>query len=132
MDTSNQFYRNRLLQLLSPIDFDRLRPHLEPVALGYRDSLYETNEEIAHVYFPIEGVASLVNTMADGSATDQTVPTKTSQCGSGVLGTSNAAWNLILVPPFWDQMPFQLASRIQSPLVPWLSGEAQGSDRPLM
>jgi CRP-like cAMP-binding protein len=70
MDTSNQFYRNRLLQLLSPIDFDRLRPHLEPVALGYRDSLYETNEEIAHVYFPIEGVASLVNTMADGSATE--------------------------------------------------------------
>ena len=40
------------------------------MALGYRESLYEPNEEIALVYFPIEGVASLVNTMADGSATE--------------------------------------------------------------
>ena len=70
MDTSNQFYRNRLLQLLDSVDFDRLRPHLEPMALGYRESLYEANEEIAFVYFPIEGVASLVNTMADGSTTE--------------------------------------------------------------
>jgi len=44
---------------------------------------------------------------------------------------SNAAWNLILVPPFWDQMPFQSASRIQSPLVPWLSGEPHGLLSPL-
>jgi hypothetical protein len=60
MDTSNQFYRNRLLQLLDSVDFDRLRPHLEPMALGYRESLYEANEEISFVYFPIEGVVSLV------------------------------------------------------------------------
>lgn len=70
MDKSNASYRNRLLQLLHPADFDRLRPHLKPVALEYRQSLYEANQNINFVYFPIEGVASLVNTMANGSATE--------------------------------------------------------------
>jgi CRP-like cAMP-binding protein len=59
-----------LLQLLDSADFDRLLPHLEPVALDYRSALYEANEEIKAVYFLVEGVASLVNTMSDGSATE--------------------------------------------------------------
>jgi hypothetical protein len=36
-------------------------------------------------------------TPTDGSATAQTVPVEASQCGSGTLGTSNAAWNFTLV-----------------------------------
>ena len=70
MDKSSQSYRNRLLQLLEPADFDRLRAHLEPVPLEYRQPLYEANKDIAFVYFPIEGVASLVSTMADGSTAE--------------------------------------------------------------
>jgi CRP-like cAMP-binding protein len=70
MDKSSQSYRNRLLELLHPLDFRRLRPHLEPVVLEYRQSLYEANKPIKSVYFPIDGVASLVNTMADGSSTE--------------------------------------------------------------
>jgi CRP-like cAMP-binding protein len=70
MDKSNQSYRNRLLELLHPADFDRLRLHLEPVALEYRQSLYEANAPITSVYFPIDGVVSLVNTMADGSTSE--------------------------------------------------------------
>jgi len=31
---------NRLLSLLSDVDYERLRPHLSQVALEYRDSLY--------------------------------------------------------------------------------------------
>lgn len=70
MERSSQSYQNRLLHLLDPADFDRLQSHLEPVALEYRQPLYEVNEEIKFVYFPIGGVASLVNTMADGSAAE--------------------------------------------------------------
>jgi CRP-like cAMP-binding protein len=70
MDRLNRSYQNRLLQLLDSDGFERLRPYLETVELGYRQSLYEANEEINFVYFPIEGVASLVNTMADGSAVE--------------------------------------------------------------
>jgi CRP-like cAMP-binding protein len=70
MEKSSQSYRNRLLELLHPLDLDRLRQHLEPVVLEYRQSLYEANEPITSVYFPIDGVVSLVNTMADGSSVE--------------------------------------------------------------
>jgi len=70
MDLSSQSYRNRLLQLLDLADFDRLRSHLKRVPFEYRQPLYEADKEIKFVYFPTEGVASLVNTMANGSATE--------------------------------------------------------------
>jgi CRP-like cAMP-binding protein len=61
---------NRLLSLLSDDDYERLRPHLSHVILDYRKSLYEASRPIDHVYFPIDGVASLVITTADGSAAE--------------------------------------------------------------
>jgi CRP-like cAMP-binding protein len=70
MEKSSQSYRNRLLELLHPLDLDRLRQHLEPVVLEYRQSLYKANEPITSVYFPIDGVLSLINTMADGSTSE--------------------------------------------------------------
>jgi CRP-like cAMP-binding protein len=70
MEASVQSYRNRLLELLDREDLDRLRPHLKPTIFEYRQSLYEANSPISSVYFPIDGVASLVNTMADGCAAE--------------------------------------------------------------
>jgi CRP-like cAMP-binding protein len=61
---------NRLLSLLSDVDYERLRPHLSQVALEYRDSLYEASRPIEHVYFPVDGVASLVITTADGGSAE--------------------------------------------------------------
>lgn len=70
MKRSGQSYENRLLQLLEPRDLDGLRPHLEHVQFAYRQPLYEAYQDITQVYFPIEGVASLVSTMEDGSAAE--------------------------------------------------------------
>src|SRR6266853_2913511 len=61
---------NRLLSLLSDPEYERLRPHLSPVVFYYRKSLYEVSRPIEHVYFPIDGVASLVITTADGASTE--------------------------------------------------------------
>jgi CRP-like cAMP-binding protein len=61
---------NRLLSLLSDDDYERLRPHLSPVVFEYRKSLYEASRPIDHVYFPIDGVASLVLTTADGASAE--------------------------------------------------------------
>src|ERR1035438_4412431 len=61
---------NRLLSLLSDHDYERLRPHLSPVIFDYRKSLYEASRPIDHVYFPIDGVASLVITTADGASAE--------------------------------------------------------------
>ncbi|HZF72799.1 MAG TPA: Crp/Fnr family transcriptional regulator, partial [Gemmatimonadaceae bacterium] len=61
---------NRLLSLLSDEDYEWLRPHLSQVDLEYRKSLYEASRPIEQVYFPIEGVASLVITTADGASAE--------------------------------------------------------------
>jgi CRP-like cAMP-binding protein len=61
---------NRLLGMLTQADHERLRPHLEPVHLEYKRSLYEADARIEFVWFIELGVGSLVNTMADGHAAE--------------------------------------------------------------
>jgi CRP-like cAMP-binding protein len=61
---------NRLLSLLSDDDYERLRPHLSHVEFEYRKSLYEVSRPIEQVYFPIDGVASLVLTTSDGASAE--------------------------------------------------------------
>ena len=61
---------NRLLSLLSDEDYEWLRPHLSQVVLEYRKSLYEASRPIEQVYFPVDGVASLVITTAEGASAE--------------------------------------------------------------
>ena len=61
---------NRLLSLLSNDDYERLRPHLSPVMFDYKKSLYEASRPIDRMYFPVDGVASLVITTADGRSAE--------------------------------------------------------------
>ncbi len=61
---------NRLLSLLSPGDYARLRPHLHRIPLEYRQSLYRAHKPLEWVYFIETGVGSLVNTMANGQASE--------------------------------------------------------------
>jgi CRP-like cAMP-binding protein len=57
---------NRLLELLSTDDYDRLRPHLTEREWENKQPICEAGHPIEQVYFPIDGVASLVLTMEDG------------------------------------------------------------------
>ncbi len=52
--------RNRLLAALPHRDYRRLAPHLEPVALDFGQVLYEPGERMRYVYFPLDGVISLL------------------------------------------------------------------------
>src|SRR5580700_12164931 len=58
---------NRLLVALPRDEHDRLLPHLEKVSLPLQEILYEANGPIAHVFFPLSGVVSLV--IMDGGFT---------------------------------------------------------------
>src|SRR5579872_4463558 len=62
--------QNRLLASLSQIDYARLHSLLDPVQLPYRDLLYQASKPIQFVYFLETGVASLVNTMRNGEASE--------------------------------------------------------------
>jgi CRP-like cAMP-binding protein len=67
MEQPTQSHKNRLLELLGINEFERLRSHFEDVSFEYKQTLYQPNTPIEWVYFPVKGVASLVNTMRDGS-----------------------------------------------------------------
>jgi CRP-like cAMP-binding protein len=62
--------QNRLLSALPPAERERLLPHLEPVTATIKQSFYEINEPIGHVYFPCTLVASLVTVMENGAAAE--------------------------------------------------------------
>jgi hypothetical protein len=59
---------NRLLASLKEEDQEALHPYLEPVTLDYRRALYDADRRVEFVHFIESGVASLVNTLADGVA----------------------------------------------------------------
>ena len=52
--------RNRLLSALSEEDFERLKPHLEPVTLKRGQVLHKPRWPIEHVYFIEDGLVSVV------------------------------------------------------------------------
>ncbi len=91
---------NRLLSLLSDQDYERLRPHLAHVVFDYKKSLYEASRPIEHVYFPIDGVASMVITTAEGLSAE--VGTVGSEGIVGLpicLGDSQAPSNVYVQVP---------------------------------
>jgi len=58
--------RNLLLRQLTPADRERLAPHIEPVRLTFRQTLFDQGQAITHIYFVESGVISLVTDLEDG------------------------------------------------------------------
>lgn len=57
--------QNHLLAALPGKEYKRLIPHLESVPLPFMEVLYESGEPIKHVYFPNDGLISLLVVMGD-------------------------------------------------------------------
>jgi CRP-like cAMP-binding protein len=58
---------NRILEALPPADHDRLLGVMAPVGLEIKTVLFEPGEPIDAVYFPLDGVISLVTPLEDGA-----------------------------------------------------------------
>jgi CRP-like cAMP-binding protein len=61
---------NRLLAALPQEEYERLRPHLEPVSFDLGEVVYESGEHLDHVYFPTTAIISLLYLMEDGSSAE--------------------------------------------------------------
>ena len=59
--------QNQLLAALPGKEYKRLIPHLEFVSLPFMEVLYESGEPIKHVYFPNDGLISLLVVMGNGT-----------------------------------------------------------------
>jgi CRP-like cAMP-binding protein len=69
-DTRPMRPRNRLLSRLPDEDFERLAPHLRPLALTNKLVLQRPNERINEIVFPEGGVVSVTTMMLDGSSVE--------------------------------------------------------------
>jgi len=58
---------NRLLAAPASQEYQRLRPHLESFTLSFGDILYEPGQIIRHVYFPNNGIVSLLSMVEERS-----------------------------------------------------------------
>jgi CRP-like cAMP-binding protein len=63
---NSPFKTNRLLAALPVEDYQRLAGSLEAISLQVKDRLYEPNQPIEYVYFPLSGMASILSVMGGG------------------------------------------------------------------
>jgi CRP-like cAMP-binding protein len=62
--------RNQLLAALPAPEWERWSPLLEEVELPLGQVLYESGVSLAHVYFPIDSIVSLLYVMEDGASAE--------------------------------------------------------------
>lgn len=76
---------NFLLAALPDADYLALEPHLESVALPYGQHLSEPGEPITHVFFPTEGIVSVVVKLSDEAAGEIAIIGNEGMVGSSLL-----------------------------------------------
>lgn len=83
---------NLLTQTLPEAERERLEPYFEQVDLKLKQPLTEPERPIAHVYFPVNCVASIIQTMSDGSSVESGIIGREGFVGLQVwLGQTNAS-----------------------------------------
>jgi CRP-like cAMP-binding protein len=106
---------NRLLAALTPDDAERLRPHLEEVALARHQVLYEPNGVIARAYFPHDAVVSLLTTLSHGPSVESAMIGCEGMVGVPLAANHNQSPSraVVQVPGRAAAIP---AERLQRPL----------------
>ena len=59
--------------MLPSLDYQRLLPHLQMVELELGHSLYESGGQLDHVYFPVQGIVSLLYVTQGGNSAELAV-----------------------------------------------------------
>ncbi|MDY6900940.1 MAG: Crp/Fnr family transcriptional regulator [Cyanobacteriota bacterium] len=96
-DKSNEEKANRLLAALSSTEYERLLPDFKEVCLENNQVIYQSNEEITEVYFPLDALVSIVSTLKDGSTTEIAVVGNQGMVGLPAFwGGSNSIVNTVV------------------------------------
>lgn len=91
---------NHILSSLSPEDYERLAPHLEPVELQHGHVLQEAGELIKHVYFPERSMISLISHTTEGESVEVGVVGFEGMGGiSAVLGVDISSHEMLVQFP---------------------------------
>ena len=83
---------NQILRALRQAEFEHLAPHLELVTLSRSEVLFEPNDKLQYVYFPVTATASLLCCLEDGTSVEVAMVGNEGVLGVSVLmGTRNVA-----------------------------------------
>jgi CRP-like cAMP-binding protein len=66
----NQSDESRLLGALPRDEYERLRPHLQPVTFSLGEVVYEFGGHLDYVFFPTTAIVSLLYTMENGTSAE--------------------------------------------------------------
>jgi CRP-like cAMP-binding protein len=81
---------NHILGALQQFEFELLQPHLELVTMSRAEVLFETNDKLHHIYFPITATASLLCCLEDGTSVEVAMVGNEGILGiSALLGEKN-------------------------------------------
>ncbi|MEP1213988.1 MAG: Crp/Fnr family transcriptional regulator [Marinobacter sp.] len=89
--------QNRLLASLSEDAQQRIFPKLKPVELFLGDVIYESNQHIEYVYFPVDCIISLLYVMVNGSSAEISVVGKDGMAGVAVVMGGESTPNRLIV-----------------------------------
>lgn len=89
--------KNLILAAIPKDEHARLLPDLEPVELPVGQVLYKSGEVIEHVYFPCDGLVSLVTHMKDGTTIEVGIIGKDGMVGIPVLLGDDIAFEEAIV-----------------------------------
>lgn len=70
LSTVNNYQSNRILSQLPSEEYSRISDFLEPVELSLNEIIIKANRQCKWVYFPTQGIVSLMLFMKDGSTTE--------------------------------------------------------------
>src|SRR5258708_7958873 len=97
---SNALFRNRLLAQLPPQEYERLEPHLKPVTLKNKQILYDVDQPINYVYFPLRAMISVVVLMENGIPAEAGLIGHEGMAGiAAILGQRTASQRNIVQSP---------------------------------
>jgi CRP-like cAMP-binding protein len=88
---------NAILACLTERDLRTLGPHLKPVYLKQKTILYESGESVPSVYFPTNGVVSLVVTLSTGETTEAVMVGRDGAVGIASALDGRTAFNRAIV-----------------------------------
>ncbi len=92
--------QNRLLAALPDDEYLRLRPHLEPVLLPAEWRLFKAGHRLHCLYFPVDCVVSLFNTLENGAMMESAVVGNEGMLGVNLLlGDSRTPCDALVQTP---------------------------------
>lgn len=93
-------YRNRILNRLSGDELLQLEPELELVSLSFKEPLYEQGRPVEHIYFPNDGIVSLVTELENGVIIETDTVGYEGMVGlPAFFGVRTAAWRALCQIP---------------------------------